>query len=80
MVTEEEKMIFKRHETYIQKKFAEKVLEFVGTSFEKDEEHFAIVIINAENKKEAHEIMANDPAVKNGLLISKITEFNTYLK
>ncbi|MBT3169170.1 MAG: hypothetical protein HN952_06015 [Candidatus Cloacimonetes bacterium] len=78
-VTQKEAEIFEQHTNYIQEKFNQNFLEFVGTSFEKDEEHFAIVIINATSKIEAKNIIDNDPAVKQGLLISHLTEFSTFL-
>ncbi len=78
-VTEQETKIFEEHIQYNKNMFSEKFIEFVGTSFEENEKHFAIIIINAESKTKAYDIIENDPAVKHKLLISKITEFSTYL-
>jgi uncharacterized protein YciI len=78
-VTEEEGLIFEKHGEYLQQKFTEDIVTFAGTSFEENEDHFAIVLVNAKSKYDAKAIIDNDPAVDKGLLISHLSEFNTFL-
>ena len=78
-VTEEEGKIFSRHAEYLKQKFAEKKILQAGTSFEAGQEHFAIVILSASGKPEAAALMAADPAVAQGLLKARITEYNVFL-
>jgi len=78
-VTEEEMKIFEKHSRYLEDKFEEGIVVFAGTSFEEGQDHFAIVVVNAADKAEAEEILNNDPAVKEGLLLSNLTEFDTFL-
>lgn len=78
-VTEDEIMIFEKHSEYLTEKNKNGIVTFAGTSFEEGQDHFALVVVNAENKTEAAKIIDNDPAVENGLLISTLTEFDTFL-
>ncbi len=78
-VTDDEMKIFDKHSNYLTEKFKEGIVTFVGTSFDEDQDHFGLVVLNAKSKQEAEEFMSNDPAVNAGLLISNLTEFNTFL-
>ena len=78
-VTEEEGEIFNRHCEYLLQKFKEKKVLQAGTSFEKDQDGFAIVILSAENKEKAEALIKEDPAVAKGLLQAHITEYNIFL-
>ena len=78
-VTDEEMKIFEKHSRYLEEKFKEGIVTFAGTSFEENQDHFALVVVNAECKIDAKVIIDNDPAVNQGLLISTLTEFNTFL-
>lgn len=78
-VTEEEKGIFADHSEYLQKKYEEKVVLQAGTSFEKNQDHFAIVILRAKDKDEAVATIEGDPAVAKGLLKARVTEYSIFL-
>ena len=78
-VTEAELEVFGRHCDYLKRLFAEKKVLQAGTSFEKGEEHFAIVILSAENKEKAVELINGDPAVAEGLLLPRVTEYEIFL-
>jgi len=78
-VTDEEMRIFENHNRYLEDKFEQGIVTFAGTSFEENQEHFALVVVNAECKSDAQDIIDNDPAVNKGLLISNLTEFDTFL-
>jgi uncharacterized protein YciI len=78
-VTEEEMKIFEKHSEYLTEKHKIEIVTFAGTSFEEGQNHFALVVVKAENKAEAATIIDNDPAVVKGLLISTLTEFDTFL-
>ena len=79
-VTEAEMKIIETHSEYLTEKHKIGIVTFAGTSFEERQEHFAIVVVNAADKAKAAIIINSDPAVENGLLISTLTEFNTFLK
>lgn len=78
-VTEEESQIFSRHAEYLMQKFKEKKVLQAGTSFEKNQDHFAIVILSAENKETAEALIKGDPAVAKGLLCAQLSEYNIFL-
>ncbi len=78
-VTKAEMAVFDHHSAYLKKCFAEKKVLQAGTSFEKDAEHFAIVILQADNKVEALALMNADPAVVAGLLTARVTEYDVFL-
>ncbi|MFC1898518.1 YciI family protein [Candidatus Cloacimonadota bacterium] len=69
-----------KHCDYLEEYFAKKVVIFAGPSWEQNEDHFAIVVLETENKQEAQNIMNNNPAVAAGILTSYITEFEVFLE
>jgi uncharacterized protein YciI len=79
-VTEAEMKIIETHSEYLTEKHKIGIVTFAGTSFEEGQNHFALVVVNAESKAKAAKIIDSDPAVAIGLLISNLTEFNTFLK
>lgn len=78
-ITAEEGEIFGRHAEYLQEKFRNKEVLQAGTSFERDQDHFAIVILTAPNKQAAVDLICDDPAVARGLLSARVTEYNIFL-
>ena len=78
-LTPEEGEIFGRHCEYLEMQFKEKRVLQAGTSFEPGQDGFAIVILCAEDKQSAVELMAADPAVERGLLLAHVTEYNVFL-
>ena len=78
-LSEAEHAAFINHCTFLKEKFAEGTIFFAGPSVEEDKEHFAIVVFNAKDKKEAEALMNSDPAVSIGILTSAVTEFSVFL-
>ena len=78
-LTAAEGEIFGQHCEYLKRKFNEKCVLQAGTSFEENEDGFAIVILNAEEKAAAVAIMQADPAVAKGLLKAHVTAYNIFL-
>jgi len=69
-----------KHCEYLEEYFEMKKVIFAGPSWEKNEEHFAIVVLETENKEEAINIMNNNPAVSAQVLTSHVTEFEVFLE
>ena len=78
-LTADEGRIFGEHCEYLEGMFRDKTVLQAGTSFEKGEEGFAIVILSAPSKEQAVAIMNADPAVAAGLLKSHVTEYKIFL-
>lgn len=78
-LTPEEEQIFGQHCEFLSRSFDEKLVLQAGTSFEKDESGFAVVIFQAENKTKAVAFMKKDPAVAKGLLKAHVTEYSMFL-
>ena len=78
-LTPAEREIFGAHCQYLEVQFKENVVLQAGTSFEKNEAGFAIVILNAKNKEQAIAIIHADPAVAKGLLAAHVTEYDIFL-
>src|SRR5438876_1151536 len=78
-VTKEQAEIFEQHCNYVKEEFAAGNIRLAGTSFESGQEHFAIVILTAEDKAAAEALINADPAVEKGLLTSRLTEFNFFV-
>lgn len=78
-MTADDRMKFGLHVEYLRSKFKEGNIIFAGPSVEENEEHFAIVVLDALTKENAIEIMNNDPAVACGLLTSHVTAFDVFL-
>ncbi len=71
--------LINKHCEFLEKKFKEGSVIFAGPSWEENEDHFAIVVLETKNKGIAQEIMANNPAVSAQVLTSHITEFEVFL-
>jgi len=78
-MTEADSELVDAHCEWLKQRFAEKTVIFAGPSWEENEDHFAIVVLEAENKERAKEIMDNDPAVSGKVLSSHVTAFNVFL-
>lgn len=71
--------LINKHCEYLEKKFEEGILVFAGPSWEENEDHFAIVVLETESKEMAKKIMSNNPAVKAQVLTSHVTGFEVFL-
>lgn len=78
-MTDDDRIVFGKHAEYLRSKFAEDRIIFAGPSMEANGEHFAVVVLSAETKDQAVQIMNADPAVESGLLTSHVTEFEVFL-
>ena len=78
-MTDDDHHLVDAHCDYLKQQFENKSVVFAGPSWEKGEDHFAIVVLEAENKEQANEIMAKNPAVSGGVLSSHLTEFHVFL-
>jgi uncharacterized protein YciI len=78
-VTEAEGRVFAQHCEYLERQFREKKVLQAGTSFERNEDGFAIVILSAKDKADAIATIQADPAVAQGLLRAHVTEYRIFL-
>lgn len=78
-LTPEEMAAFEQHGSYLKEKFDAGKIIFAGPSVEANEEHYAIVVLDAKDKAEAEAIMNADPAVSIGILTSHVTAFQVFL-
>jgi uncharacterized protein YciI len=73
--TKEEAAIVEEHFNYLKNLAAKGVVILAGRTLTTDESTFGIVIFRAESEEAAHEIMNNDPAVKNGVMRATLFPF-----
>ena len=78
-MTAPERDAFREHVAYLREKHRTGHVVFAGPSAEPGEEHFAVVVLEAECKAHAQAIMDADPAVATGLFTSHVTEFEVFL-
>ena len=77
--TAEEQAIVGRHFAYLQDLTEKGVAILVGRTQTAGADTLGIVIFQAASEVEAREIMANDPAVKNGVMTAKLFPFRISL-
>jgi uncharacterized protein YciI len=77
--TVEEQAIVARHFAYLQDLTEKGVAILVGRAQTADADTFGIMIFQAASEAEAQEIMANDPAVKNGVMAATLFPFRIAL-
>jgi uncharacterized protein YciI len=77
--TAEEQAIVSRHFAYLQDLTERGVAILVGRTQTADTDTFGIMIFQAASETEAQEIMANDPAVKNGVMAARLFPFRIAL-
>jgi uncharacterized protein YciI len=70
--TPEESAIIERHFEYLQKQESEGRLILAGRT---DDARFGIAVIEADSGSEAKKIMADDPAVKEGVFSGELLPF-----
>ncbi len=78
-VTPEELAVFEAHCMYLKERFDDKQVLQAGTSFEPGQDHFALVIVAAPDKASAVQLIQADPAVAQGLLAARVTEYDIFL-
>ncbi len=76
MVTEaptlEEEEILSRHVAYLEDLTEEGIVVLYGRTQNRDESTFGIVVFRARDESEARQIMANDPAVQEGIMQAEL--------
>ncbi len=77
--TAEEQAIVGRHFAYLQDLTEKGVAILVGRTQTADADTFGIMVFQAASEAEAREIMANDPAVKNGVMAARLYPFRIAL-
>ncbi len=77
--TAEEAEIVSQHFNYLQSLIEAGVLILAGRTQNADESSFGIVIFAADTEDAARDLMANDPAVKNGVMRAKLYPYRVAL-
>jgi uncharacterized protein YciI len=77
--TAEEQDIVARHFAYLQDLTEKEVAILVGRTQTADADTLGIMIFQAASEAEAQEIMANDPAVKDGVMAARLFPFRIAL-
>ena len=77
--TAEEQAIVARHFAYLQDLTEKGVAILVGRTQTADADTLGIMIFQAASEAKAQEIMANDPAVKNGVMAATLFPFRIAL-
>jgi uncharacterized protein YciI len=77
--TKEEAALVEEHFNYLKNLTAKGVVILAGRTLTTDESSFGIVIFRAESEEAAHEIMNNDPAVKNAVIRANLFPFHVVL-
>ena len=72
--------LIQKHCEYLKEYFDKNIVIFAGPSWEENEDNFAIVVLESENKEDARKIMDNNPAVSAQVLTSHVTEFEVFLE
>ena len=74
--SESEAEILKQHFEYLQQLARDGVVLLAGRTQTADESTFGIVILQAESKGIARDIMTSDPAVRHGVMDARLFPFN----
>jgi uncharacterized protein YciI len=77
--TPEEQAIVGQHFAYLQRLMGEGVVILAGRTLNTDETSFGIVIFNAESEEAAQQLVANDPAVKQGVMRAMLFPYRVAL-
>lgn len=78
-MTDRENEVTASHFAYLEDLKEKGVLKLAGRTTNTDASGFGVVIFEAKNEEAARLIMANDPAVKEGLLAAKLFPFRIAL-
>ena len=77
--TPPEAELVSHHFDYLENLTAQGVAVLVGRTLTTDEHTFGIVIFKAASEEAAHDVMNNDPAVKNGVMRATLYPFRIVL-
>ena len=72
----EDQEIVRAHFSNLQRLEKQGTLLLAGKTAGQDKDTMGIVIFKATSMEEANRIMANDPAIKNGIMTGKLWEYN----
>ncbi|HKX37961.1 MAG TPA: YciI family protein [Burkholderiales bacterium] len=73
--TAEESAAVARHFAYLERLAAEGKVGLAGRTTEDDDRTIGLVLLSASSEEEAREIMANDPAVAQGVMRAELHPF-----
>jgi uncharacterized protein YciI len=77
--TAEESTLLSAHYQYLKGLTEQGVVLLAGPTLVTDESNFGIIVFEAESDDAAHELMNNDPAVKNGVMRATLFPFRVSL-
>lgn len=77
--TEKEEEIVSRHFSSLQELLNEGKLVLAGRTLNMDEKTFGIVVLESDSEEEAKQIMENDPAVAEGIMLSELFPYRVAL-
>ena len=77
--TADEKEIIAQHFSYLKRLMDEGIVILAGRTLNTDTSGFGIVIFNSESEEAAHQILLEDPAVKNNVFKSEIFPYRIAL-
>lgn len=78
-LTDQENETNQKHFAYLSDLKDKGAVKLAGRTTNTDASSFGVVILAAKNEEAARQIMANDPAVKEGVLAAKLYPFNIAL-
>lgn len=70
--TEEESRVLSKHAQYMDGLAKKGVVEFAGRTQNEDESTFGLVVFHAQTEAAAQQLMADDPAVKHGVMTARL--------
>ena len=73
--TAEEEQVVSEHFNYLKRYCDQGVVVLAGRTLNNDEKTFGIAILTVDSEKGAHSIMADDPAVKRGVMRAELFPF-----
>ena len=77
--TAHEESIVGEHFQYLKRLAASGVVLMAGRTLNNDERTFGMIVFSASSKKEAAEIMRNDPAVRHGVMRAELFPYRVAL-
>ncbi len=74
--TEEEMEVIGRHANYLRDLTDQKIVVLAGHTENSGDGTFGLVVLYAESRDSAAQVMGNDPAVKEGVLTAELHDFS----
>ena len=77
--TDRESSVLSEHFNYLEQLVKEGKVHLAGRTLNPDERCFGVVIFYADSERAASELMANDPAVREGVMTAELFPFRIAL-